>query len=83
LEEISVVPEDLEGNNDAEDDDDTVYVVIIPRYRHGEVKCKEAKEEELSRFDEFDVYEEVEDGGQTNLGINWGLTGCCQKQVGY
>ena len=48
--------------------------MIIPRYRHGEVKCKEAKEEKLSQFDEFDVYEEVEDGGQNNLGINWVLT---------
>ena len=63
LEVISLVPEDLVGNNDAEDDDDTVHEVIIPRFRHGEVKCKEAKEEELSRFDEFDVYDEVEDEG--------------------
>ena len=74
LEEIYLVPEDLAGNNDAEDDDDTVYEVIIPRFRHGEVKCKEAKEEELSRFDEFDVYDEVEDEGQTTLGTNWVLT---------
>ena len=37
LEEISLVPEDLAGNNDAEDDDDTVYVVIIPMFRHGEI----------------------------------------------
>ena len=76
LEEISLVPEDLAANNDAEDedDDDAVYVVIVPRFRHGEVKCKEAKEEELSRFDEFDVYEEVEDEGQTTLGTNWVLT---------
>ena len=29
-----------------EDEDDAVYVVIIPRFRHGEVNCKEAKEEE-------------------------------------
>ena len=36
--------------------------VLIPRYRHGEFRCREAKEE-LSRFDEFDVYEEVKENG--------------------
>ena len=41
---------------------------------HGEAQCQEAKEEELSRFDEFDVYEEVEDEGQITLGTNWVLT---------
>ena len=37
--------------------------VLIPRYRHGEFRCREAKEE-LSRFDEFDVYEEVKENGE-------------------
>ena len=55
LEEISLVPNELVGDNENEKED-AVYVVTIPRYKHREVRCREAKEEELSRFDEFDEY---------------------------
>jgi hypothetical protein len=41
--------------------DDETYAVDIPRYRHGERRCREAKQTELARFDEFDAYEEVGD----------------------
>ena len=41
------------------------FVVNIPRYRHGEQRCKDAKMEELNKFEMFDVYEEVSDQGQT------------------
>ena len=61
-------PEDKKGN------EDNVYVVNIPRYRHCEEACKQAKEKELASWDEYEVYEEVEDIGQVRLGTNWVLT---------
>ena len=65
--------ERIESQNRA-DEKDVVYVVQIPRYRHHESICKEAKERELSSWDEFEVYEVVKDEGQTRLGTNWVLT---------
>ena len=56
------------------EDEDTVYVVNIPRYRHSEEACKQAKEKELASWEEYEVYEEVEDVGQVRLGTNWVLT---------
>ena len=50
-----------------------VYAVILPRFRHGEKRCREAKEKELENFDLFDVYDEVADEGQETLGTNWVL----------
>ena len=54
--------------------DQNVYVVGIPRYRHDEKTCMKAKEKELNAWDEYQVYEEVRDEGQTRLGTNWVLT---------
>ena len=65
--------ERIESQNKA-DEKDVVYVVQIPRYRHHESICKEAKERELSSWDEFEVYQVVEDEGQARLGTNWVLT---------
>ena len=53
---------------------DNVYVVQIPRYRHQENSCKEAKERELMSWDQYQVYEEVKDEGQIRIGTNWVLT---------
>ena len=55
-----------------------VYAVNIPRYRHGEESCKQAKEREFEAWDKYDAYEEVEDVGQVRLGTNWVLT---EKEV--
>ena len=46
-------------------------MVIIPRNRHNEKRCVDAKEVELEKFDLFDAYEEVTDKGQKTLGTNW------------
>ncbi len=54
--------------------DENVYVVTIPRYRHHEQICKQAKVKELTSWDHYNVYEEVEDVGQTTVGTNWVLT---------
>ena len=48
-------------------------MVIIPRYRHSEKGCKEAKKIELEKFETFDAFEEVPDKGQDKLGTNWVL----------
>ena len=50
---------------------DTVYATNVPRYRHSEKQCILAKEEELKKFDDFQVYVEVPDQGQRRLGTNW------------
>ena len=42
---------------------ETAFVVQIPRYLHSEPKCVEAKQKELSCWDEFHVYDEVKDEG--------------------
>ena len=73
LEEISKVPA-REENNARDESEDEVFAVNIPRHLHGDKECREAKEVELSRFDEFNAYEEVPDEGQECLGTNWVLT---------
>ena len=44
-------------NDDSVNGKDVVYVVQIPRYRHHEKVCKDAKEKEIASWDEFAVYE--------------------------
>ena len=60
--------------NEDESSQEVVYVVQVPRYRHHEDGCKNAKEKELLSWDKFQVYEEVKDRRQTRLGTNWVLT---------
>ena len=50
------------------------FAVNVPRWRHDEKVCKEAKEADLDKFDEFDVFEETEDHGQSKLGCHWVIT---------
>ena len=49
------------------------FAVNIPRWRHREPASVAAKMKELDKFDENDVYEEVEDNGQPRIGTNWVL----------
>ena len=58
-----------EGDNEVQQ----VFVVQIPRYLHNEPRCIQAKEKELSSWDEFNVVEEVPDEGQPTLGTSWML----------
>ena len=48
-------------------------VVTVPRYMHSEPECVAAKEKELENWEQFEVYREVKDVGQTLLGTNWVL----------
>ena len=43
-----------------------VFVVNIPRSRHGEKECLVAKSKELADFEHFDVYEEVDQAEYDN-----------------
>ena len=54
--------------------EELALAVNIPRWRHFEARCVEAKKAELEMFDKYDVYEEVEDEGQARLGTMWLLT---------
>ena len=45
----------------------------FPVFTLWNIPCKVAKVKQLSSWDEFQVYEKVEDIGQTRLGANWVL----------
>ena len=55
-------------------EEEMTYAVNIPRWRHFEKRCVEAKKKELEMFDKYEVYEEVKDEGQQRLGTMWLLT---------
>ena len=54
--------------------EEMTFAVNIPRWRHFDKRCIEAKKKELEMFDKYDVYDEVKDEGQTKLGTMWLLT---------
>ena len=61
--------------------EDEIFITSIPRYRHNEEGCKAAKMTELDSWDEYAVYQEVEDIGQARLDTNWVLTCKINKDV--
>ena len=46
--------------SDNQREEESTYVVNIPKSRHGEEKCVKAKQKELKNFENFDVYEIVD-----------------------
>ena len=66
-----------EADNTGEDEEESwedANVVMIPVKDHGKEECIKAKEKELKAFEDFAVYEEVEDKGQERLSSRWILT---------
>ena len=61
--------EHLEAEN-TDGEVEKVFVVQVPRYLHSERRCVEAKERELASWEEFHVYDEVQDEGQVALGTS-------------
>ena len=60
--------------SEKEKEADIVMVVNIPRSRHGEEKCVEAKARELRDFADFDVYDIVDIPKDANvIGTEWVL----------
>lgn len=49
----------------------SVYIVSLPRSRHNDLDCMKAKEEELKKLQDFQVYDEVENLGQTCISTRW------------
>ena len=54
-------------------------VVTVPRYLHKEPECVAAKEAELKNWEDFHVFEEVEDVGQPTINTSWVLV---KKETG-
>ena len=54
-------------------DDNPVYLALIPKSRHGEKECVDAKQVELEKLKEFAVYDEVENMGQECISTTWVL----------
>ena len=54
--------------------DDEVFYNEVKENSKNEDACSLAKEKELSNFDEYEVYEEVKEEGQTVLGTRFVLT---------
>ena len=54
-------------------DEEEVNIVMIPRARHGEVECIQAKQVELEKLKNFQTYEEVDDLGQNWVSTTWVL----------
>merc|ERR1711923_372057 len=48
-----------------------IFAVNIPRNEQNSPECLEAKREELTRLQEFGVYEEVPDQGQACISTKW------------
>ena len=70
-EEFSDIEKELHEEPVEDRSEELTFAVNIPRWRHREPACMAAKMKELDKFDENDVYEEVEDSGQPRIGTNW------------
>ena len=66
--------ETIEKMKEVVSEEEQVLVMTLPRHLHNEKRCKDAKQKELTSWDDFDVYEEIQDEGQPRLGTNWVLT---------
>ena len=57
-----------------EEKEEEVNFTLTPIKDHGKEECVAAKKKELATFDDFGVYEEVEDKGRDALSSRWILT---------
>ena len=64
----------LQELNDWRKIEEDVNMVLIPRDKHDEADCLKAKEAELQKLIDFDVYTEVDDEGQPCISTTWVLT---------
>ena len=54
--------------------EESVNITRIPKERHGDEACVEAKLKELKNFEDLKVYDEIEDVGQDRISCCWILT---------
>ena len=73
---------DLSQVNDMqiEEEDEEVYIVMVPKVDHGKQEVIEAKGKELGIWKSMDVYEEVPDVGQDRIQTCWLIS---EKEEGY
>ena len=50
-----------------------VNLVLIPRSKHGESECMQAKQVELKKLKDFDTYQDIDDTGQYRISTTWVL----------
>ena len=60
--------------NMTEEGAEEVNLVLIPRQRHAEKECIDAKQKELALFEDFNVYDLVKDEGQDSISCKWVLS---------
>ena len=53
------------------DEVEEVNIVLIPKSRHGEERCMQAKQIELDKLKSFGTYEMVPDVGQVRISTTW------------
>ena len=51
-----------------------VNVVMVPKSRHSEIECLQAKQTEIQKLQEFQTYEEIKDVGQFKISTTWVLS---------
>ena len=52
----------------------SVYMSTVPAKLHKSAECMEAKQDELTKLALFDVYDELEDTGQSTIDTRWVIT---------
>ena len=70
---------DFEHIHDWKKTDEEVNAVLLPKNRHNDTDCIEAKEAELQKLKDFNAFEEVDDMGQKRISTRWII---CQKGDG-
>ena len=58
-------------NKDHCDEENYVYMVTIPKSKHQDEDCIQAKKEELKKLRDFKVYKEVQNFGQRPISTRW------------
>ena len=56
------------------DEDTSVILLQVPRKRYHERDVQDAMNKELEQFKQYEVYQEVEDTGQTRISTKWVVT---------
>jgi hypothetical protein len=64
---------DLDHVNQWKMREEEANIVMIPKDEHSDMKCVQAKEEELEKLKNFDTYIEMPDQGQFRISTTWVL----------
>ena len=73
LNKLEKIDEENKDKSPVNEEESEVYMVMIPKEKHDDSKCVEAKQTELEKLKEFRKYEEVRDVGQFRISTTWVL----------